>query len=97
MVDQALQVLYLHILWKARALTNAPDPSPDEIAFREKLKEQRGTLLARLREFAVGTQSNTAEGVRRAVRIRILGYSPRADVFAGFPKSYAPTHSVLSR
>ncbi|THH30478.1 hypothetical protein EUX98_g3693 [Antrodiella citrinella] len=66
MIDQALQVLYLHVLWKARALTSAPEPSEDEVAFRDKLKEQRDALLERLLEFAVGTQSNTAEGVRRA-------------------------------
>ncbi|KAI0795779.1 hypothetical protein C8Q75DRAFT_747433 [Abortiporus biennis] len=66
MVDQALQVLYLHILWKARALTSSPEPSTQEIAFRDKLKEQRDILLDKLLEFAVGTQSNTAEGVRRA-------------------------------
>ena len=69
MIDQALQVLYLHILWKARGLTNPNEPSEDELAFREKLKEQRDSVLDKLLEFAVGTQSNTAEGVRRAVRL----------------------------
>lgn len=67
MVDQALQVLYLHILWKARALPDVSDPTPEEITFKEKLMEQRDSLLTRLQEFAIGTQSNTAEGVRRAV------------------------------
>lgn len=69
MIDQTLQVLYLHVLWKARALTNPKEPSADELAFREKVKGQRDSLLEKLLEFAVGTQSNTAEGVRRAVRI----------------------------
>lgn len=68
MIDHALQVLYLHILWKARVLTTSADPTPDEVAFRDKLQEQRGSLLEKLREFAIGTQSNTAEGVRRSVR-----------------------------
>ncbi|KAK7678058.1 hypothetical protein QCA50_018999 [Cerrena zonata] len=67
MIDHALQVLYLHILWKARVLTASPDPTPDEIAFRDKLKEQRDSLLEKLLEFAIGTQSNTAEGVRRSL------------------------------
>lgn len=96
MVDQALQVLYLHILWKARALTNASDPSPDEANFREKLKEQRDSLLHRLQEFAVGTQSNTAEGVRRAVRNLRSLWVARADIFVGIPKSDASAHSLLS-
>ena len=60
-------MLYLHILWKARGLTAAAEPTEDEERFREKLKEQRDYLVDKLVEFAVGTQSNTAEGVCRAV------------------------------
>ena len=68
MVDRALQVLTLHIIWKARNLTAATgETSADEQRFREKLREQREVLLEKLLEFAIGTQSNTAEGVRRAV------------------------------
>ena len=70
MIDHALQVLYLHILWKARGLTASADPSPDEVAFRDKLQEQRDSLVEKLIEYAIGTQSNTAEGVRRSVRLR---------------------------
>ncbi|GBE83439.1 hypothetical protein SCP_0504880 [Sparassis crispa] len=67
MIDRALQVLTLHIIWKARGLT-APDveQSPEEARFTERLREQRESLLEKLVEFAVGTQSNTSEGVRRA-------------------------------
>ena len=68
MVDRALQVLTLHIIWKARSLTAAAgESSPEEQQFREKLREQREVLLEKLLEFAIGTQTNTAEGVRRAV------------------------------
>ena len=67
MLDQALNLLTLYIIWKSRGLTSAPEPSPEEISFREKLKEARDTLLDKLLEFAIGTQSNTSETVRRAV------------------------------
>lgn len=75
MVDRALQVLTLHIIWKARNLTaTAGEFSPEEQRSREKLLEQREVLLEKLLEFAIGTQSNTAEGVRRAVSIgRVSG------------------------
>ncbi|PSR72770.1 hypothetical protein PHLCEN_2v11369 [Hermanssonia centrifuga] len=66
MIDQALNLLTLYIIWKARGLTVAPDPSPEELQFREKLKESRDSLLEKLLEFTVGTQSNTSDGVRRA-------------------------------
>ena len=68
MVEQALNVVNLHIIWKARALTAAAEPSADEIHHRDSLKEQRDSLVEKLIEYAVGTQSNTAEGVKRAVR-----------------------------
>lgn len=81
MVDRALQLLTLHIMWKARSLPAAVELSPDEIQFRDKLKEERESLLEKLVEFAVGTQSNTVEGVRRAVRhIQIATYKVLVDV-----------------
>lgn len=67
MIEQALNVLNLHIIWKARGLTSAEDPSADEAKHRESLKEQRDTLLEKLVEYAVGTQSNTGESVKRVV------------------------------
>ncbi|KZT65182.1 hypothetical protein DAEQUDRAFT_716862 [Daedalea quercina L-15889] len=67
MVDRALQVLTLHIIWKARGLIGTEgELTPEEQRFRERLQEQREVLLEKLLEFAIGTQSNTAEGVRRA-------------------------------
>ncbi|KAF7978768.1 hypothetical protein HWV62_44804 [Athelia sp. TMB] len=66
MVEQALNVVNLHVIWKARGLTAAAEPSADEIHHRDSLKEQRDSLVEKLIEYAVGTQSNTAEGVKRA-------------------------------
>lgn len=69
MIDRALHLLTLHIMWKARGLTTADgELSVEESRFREKLREQRESLLEKLLEFVVGTQSNTVEDVRRAVR-----------------------------
>lgn len=67
MIEQALTVLNLHIIWTARGLSTAAEPSADEIKHRESLRDQRDALLEKLIEYAVGTQSNTAEGVKRMV------------------------------
>ncbi|KAI0634280.1 hypothetical protein C8Q77DRAFT_1110838 [Trametes polyzona] len=72
MVDRALQVLTLHIMWKARSLPAEAELSPEEMQLRDKLKEERDSLLEKLVEFAVGTQSNTIEGVRRAAFQNLL-------------------------
>ncbi|KAG6336650.1 hypothetical protein ID866_2431 [Astraeus odoratus] len=66
MIEQGLHLLGLHIIWKARSLPGAKDLSADSNKFRETLREQRDFLLEKLIEYAVGTQSNTAEGVKRA-------------------------------
>ncbi|KAJ7216553.1 hypothetical protein GGX14DRAFT_441986 [Mycena pura] len=68
MITQALEILSKHLLWKARHLRLDEEPeelSPEEARFRDKLKEQRDLLLEKLVEYAVGTQSNTAETVKR--------------------------------
>ncbi len=57
----------LHVLWKTKGLPAEDDPTPDEIQYKELLKEQRESLLEKLVEYAIGTQSNTVEGVKRAV------------------------------
>jgi cohesin complex subunit SA-1/2 len=59
MIEQALHVLMLHVLWKTKGLTVEADPTPDEIRYKEVLQEQREVLLEKLVEYAVGTQSNT--------------------------------------
>ncbi|KAI6041487.1 hypothetical protein EDC04DRAFT_2565548 [Pisolithus marmoratus] len=66
MIEQGLHLLGLHIIWKARSLPDARDETADSNKFRETLREQRDSLLEKLVEYAVGTQSNTAEGVKRA-------------------------------
>ena len=68
MITQAIHLLTLHIMWKAQALTSNPDPSADEVKFRETLREHRAFLLEKVTEYAIGTQSNTIDGVKRAVR-----------------------------
>lgn len=83
MIDRALHLLTLHIIWKARGLTAADtDLSPEEERFHERLREQRESLLEKLLEFAIGTQSNTADGVRRAVCITCNICTPGILTFA---------------
>jgi cohesin complex subunit SA-1/2 len=67
MIDRAIHLLGLHILWKARLLTIVAEPSIEAASFSETLREQRDSLLEKLIEYAVGTQSNTVDGVKRAV------------------------------
>lgn len=70
MVDRALQLLTLHIIWKARKLNLAEnEPSEEDTPLAASLREQRDSLLEKLLEYTIGTQSNTADGVKRAVRI----------------------------
>ncbi|KAI0703063.1 hypothetical protein BC835DRAFT_1319789 [Cytidiella melzeri] len=66
MIDQALHLQTLYIIWKARGLTTGHDPSPEEFQYRDDLRNRRDNLVEKLLEFTVGTQSNTAEGVRRS-------------------------------
>ncbi|KAF8717150.1 hypothetical protein AX14_012211 [Amanita brunnescens Koide BX004] len=66
MVEQALQALTLHIMWKARGLTGTEDPSQDDVRYRQKLVEQRESLLEKLIEYAIGGRSNAVEGVKRS-------------------------------
>jgi len=69
MIEQGLHLLGLHILWKARSLPDAKDTAVDSNKLRETLRDQRDSLLEKLVEYAVGAQSNTAEGVKRAVSL----------------------------
>ncbi|KAG1847841.1 hypothetical protein DFJ58DRAFT_797077 [Suillus subalutaceus] len=65
MIEQGLQVLGLHIMWKTRSLPDAKEATPEDEKYMENLREQRDSLLEKLVEYAVGTQSNTAEAVKR--------------------------------
>jgi cohesin complex subunit SA-1/2 len=61
-------VLTLHVMWKGKELAmSEPDPTPEETRHRDSLISQRESLLEKLVEYAVGTQSNTVVGVKRAV------------------------------
>ncbi|TFK29563.1 hypothetical protein FA15DRAFT_632012 [Coprinopsis marcescibilis] len=71
MVEQALNVLTLHLFWKAKGLLVTRD-SPEDVRLREVLVEERESLIDKLKEYAVGSQSNTAEGVKRAAFKHLL-------------------------
>jgi hypothetical protein len=98
MIDQALNLLTLHIIWKARRLSAEVQPSPDDGRLGESFREQRESLLKRLVEYSVGSQSNTIEGVRKAVSAAFAssGELPDPDRYAGLPKPLKSSHSVLS-
>ncbi|EIW79750.1 hypothetical protein CONPUDRAFT_106434 [Coniophora puteana RWD-64-598 SS2] len=96
MIEQGLHLLGLHIIWKTRKLPDAPagELSADELKFREGLREQRDALVEKLVEYAVGTQSNTAEGVKRAafqnlMHIHIL-FNPSNQNAAAAPGDARP-------
>ncbi|KAH8112371.1 hypothetical protein DFH11DRAFT_1607236 [Phellopilus nigrolimitatus] len=72
MVDRALQLLTLHIIWKARNFMRSLGSSTDEEQLQEALREQRDILLEKLVEYAIGTQSNTLLGVKRAAFQNLL-------------------------
>lgn len=67
LIQQTLQFLMLHVIWKCQGLTSTSLPSPDETQYQESLTIQRESLLEKLVEFAVGTQCNTVDGVKRTV------------------------------
>lgn len=65
MISETLNLLTMHIIWKTKSL-----PSPrtqDEKKIAQTLLDQRAALVQKLIEFAVGTQSNTVEAVKRVV------------------------------
>jgi len=71
MIDECLRLLTYHIAWKGRGLTFEAEPNGDEVRYRDTLKEQRESLLEKVTEFAVGTQSVACEGVKRAVSLSL--------------------------
>ncbi|KAF8153202.1 hypothetical protein B0H34DRAFT_800432 [Crassisporium funariophilum] len=90
MIEQALHVLTLHILWKTKGLTADDDPTPEDIRYKEVLTEQRDSLLEKLEEYAVGTQSNTVEGVKRAAFKHLLDIHVLFSATHAFSASGAP-------
>lgn len=67
MVSETLSVLTVHVIWKTKTLPPGTNRSPEEERLADGLMEQRASVLEKLVEYAVGTNSNTVEGVRRAV------------------------------
>ncbi|KAF7319423.1 SCD domain-containing protein [Mycena chlorophos] len=73
MITQALQILSTHLIWKVRQLRKEGEATtPESEKFREKLTEQRDSLLEKLEEYAVGTQSNTAILVSRTAFLCLI-------------------------
>lgn len=60
----------MHLFWKAQRLNTDVEPDSDLV---RTLGEQRDSLLEKLIEYAVGTQSNTVEGIKRAVSSLFIG------------------------
>lgn len=67
MVDRALSLLSLHVMWKTRSFTRSTGTPEEKEAIQESVREQRDVLLEKLLEYAIGTQSNALVGVRRVV------------------------------
>ena len=67
MVSEALNLLAMHIIWKTKSLSSQGSRAPNDKKAAQTLLEQRTALVQKLIEFAVGTQSNTAEVVKRVV------------------------------
>ncbi|THV05741.1 hypothetical protein K435DRAFT_76786 [Dendrothele bispora CBS 962.96] len=75
MIEQTLQLLTLHIIWKSHHLTSEASPIPEEIKYRDSLLLQRGALLERLVDYAVGTSevgNGVVEGVKRVAFKNLL-------------------------
>ncbi|CAE6479177.1 unnamed protein product [Rhizoctonia solani] len=66
MMNESLQLLVLYIAWKARHLQSSPMTEGEKDKAYEELKEVRDALTERLTQFSVGSQTNTAEGVKRS-------------------------------
>ncbi|KAG8699732.1 hypothetical protein FRC08_005131 [Ceratobasidium sp. 394] len=66
MMNESLHLLVLYVAWKLRLLQMNPVAEDERDNTYEELKTVRDALAGRLTEFAVGTQSNTAEGVKRS-------------------------------
>lgn len=60
MVDHALEALSRYIFYRTSS-------DPEDGSRQEDLLAKRSALLEKLEEFAVGTQSNAVEAVRRSV------------------------------
>ncbi|KAF8902622.1 hypothetical protein CPB84DRAFT_1961568 [Gymnopilus junonius] len=94
MIEQALDVLTFHVMWKTKGFPAEVEPTPEDVRYKEILQEQRESLLEKLVEYAIGTQSNTVEGVRRAafkhlIDLHILFSSTNSYSLDGTPQPIA--------
>lgn len=69
MVQHCLIILTVHAMWKSVGIPEEPE---EETPLHDAYIEQRESLIKKLVEFAVGTQSNTSEEVQRVVRPHLL-------------------------
>ena len=98
MVEQALNVLTLHIYWKAKGLLVNKDADEEDNPYREKLVNQRDSFLEKLQDYAIGTQSNTGDGVQRAVsRHDLLSIRSTYLRFVGIQTPPQSPYPLLSR
>ncbi len=67
MVDRALQLLSVHVIWKSHNMIQNSG-SIEDSDLQENLREERDMLLEKLTEYALGNHSNTLLNVRRTVR-----------------------------
>jgi cohesin complex subunit SA-1/2 len=68
MILSALRFMNLHIMWKTRIIKDEGSPQARDSAYRETFLQERSALVAKITEFAFGTRSNTAEGVKDEVK-----------------------------
>ncbi|PFH50849.1 hypothetical protein AMATHDRAFT_3582 [Amanita thiersii Skay4041] len=94
MVEQALQILALHIMWKTKGLTADEAPPLEQVKLREKLEEQRGALLEKLSEYAIGGRSNTVEGVKRSAFKSLLDIHVLFTPILGEDEESFPTNQL---
>ena len=86
----------LHVLWKTKGLPTEDEPTAEEIRYAEVMTEQRVSLIEKLVEYAVGTQSNTVEGVTRAVSYLKFSYKLVDDIHLGFQTPARPSRTFLT-
>jgi cohesin complex subunit SA-1/2 len=67
MIEECLRLLTLHLAWKSTRLSTDEGLSEEVVKYRELLEEQRNSVLEKVTEFAVGSDSKPCEGVKRAV------------------------------
>lgn len=67
MVSETLNLLTMHIIWKTKSHPPQGVRTQGDRGIIQTLLDQRTALVQKLIEFAVGTQSNTAETVKRVV------------------------------